>query len=40
LEGTDYAEAVLKLKQQETAFQATLGVTAKLLSPSLLDFIR
>ena len=40
LEATDYAEAVLGLKQQEAAFQATLGVTAKLLSPSLLDFIR
>lgn len=40
LEGTDYAEAVLRLKEQEAAFQATLGVSAKLLQPSLLDFIR
>lgn len=40
LESTDYAEAILKLNQQDTAFQATLSVSAKLLQPSLLDFIR
>lgn len=40
LEGTDYAEAVLKLQEGQTAFQATLGVSAKLTQPSLLDFIR
>ena len=40
LEGTDYAAAVLGLRQQETAYQATVGVSAKLLQPSLLDFIR
>lgn len=40
LEGTDYSEAVLKLKEQESTFQATLSVTAKLFQSSLLDFIR
>lgn len=39
LSGTDYAEAVVKLKEQETAYQATLGVTSRLLQPSLMDFI-
>jgi flagellar hook-associated protein 3 FlgL len=40
LESTDYATAVVKLKEQETAFEATLGVTSRLLQSSLLDFIR
>lgn len=40
LEGTDYAEAVLKLREQENVFQATLAVSARLLQPSLLDFVR
>lgn len=40
LEATDYAEAVVGLKQQEATFEATLGVAARLLQPSLLDFIR
>lgn len=40
LESTDYAEAVLRLKEQEATFQATLGVTGRLLQTSLLDFLR
>jgi flagellar hook-associated protein 3 FlgL len=41
LEGTDYAEAVLKLREQESIFQATLGVTARSAAQqNLLDFIR
>lgn len=40
LAATDYAEAVVKLKEQEAAYQATLGVTSRLLQPSLMDFIR
>lgn len=40
LEGTDYAEAVVKMQQQTFAVQATLAVSAQLLGPSLLDFIR
>ncbi|MBA4065284.1 MAG: flagellar hook-associated protein 3 [Isosphaera sp.] len=37
---TDFAEAVVKLKEQETVFQAALAVSANILQPSLLDFIR
>jgi flagellar hook-associated protein 3 FlgL len=40
VEGTDYAEAVVKMKQFENGLQATMAVSAKLLQPSLLDFIR
>lgn len=40
LEGTDYVEAVVRMKELDTAMQATMAVTAKILSPSLLDFIR
>ena len=40
LGSTDYADAVVRLKEQETAFQATLGVSGRLLQQSLLDFIR
>lgn len=40
LEGTDYAEAVVKLKEQEAALQAIYATTAKLFQPGLLDFIR
>lgn len=40
LEGTDYADAVVKMQQQTFAVQATLAVSAQLLGPSLLDFIR
>lgn len=40
MEGTDYADAVVKMQQQSFAVQATLAVSAQLLGPSLLDFIR
>lgn len=40
LGSTDYAEAVVKMNESQTALQATMAVTAKLLSPSLLDFIK
>lgn len=40
IESTDIAEAVLRLQEQQSTFQATLGVTARILQPSLLDFIR
>lgn len=40
LAGTDYAEAVVKMQEQETALQAIYATTAKLLQPGLLDFIR
>jgi flagellar hook-associated protein 3 FlgL len=40
LESTDYAEAIVRLKEQQTTFEATLAVTSRLLQPTLLDFIR
>jgi flagellar hook-associated protein 3 FlgL len=40
LAGTDYADAVVKMQEQESALQAIYAVSAKLLEPSLLDFIR
>jgi flagellar hook-associated protein 3 FlgL len=40
LEAANFPEAVLKLREQETIFQATLAATAKLFDKSLLDFIR
>jgi flagellar hook-associated protein 3 FlgL len=40
LSGTDYAEAVVKMQENETALQAIYATTAKLLQPGLLDFIR
>lgn len=40
LEATDYAEAVVNMKQQESAFESTLGVAARMLQTSLLDFLR
>ena len=39
LSGTDFAEAVVKMQENETALQAIYATTAKLLSPGLLDFI-
>jgi len=40
IEGTDYFDAVVRMRAQENALQATMAVSAKLLQPSLLDFIR
>lgn len=40
LQGTDYAEAVVKMQEHETALQAIYATTAKILQPGLLDFIR
>lgn len=40
LAGTDYAEAVVKIQEQEAALQAIYATTAKLLQSGLLDFIR
>ncbi len=39
LEGTDFAEAIVKVREQETALQAIYAVTAKLADPGLLAFI-
>ncbi len=40
LESTDIVDAVIKLKEQEAAFQATVAVSSKLIPASLLDYIR
>jgi flagellar hook-associated protein 3 FlgL len=40
LEGTDFAQAVVKMQEQQTALQAIYAVTARLSDPGLLDFIR
>ncbi len=40
LESTDYAEAVVKLREQDNAFQATLAISARLFQTSLIDFLR
>lgn len=40
LGATDYTEAILRFKQEESAYQATLNVAAKLVPPSLFDLIR
>lgn len=40
LSGTDYAEAVVKMQENETALQAIYATTTRLLQPGFLDFIR
>jgi len=40
VEDVDPSEIVLKLQQQETAYQVALAVTARTLQPTLMDFLR
>src|SRR6185312_13149978 len=40
IEDLDLGRAILDLKSQELAYQAALGVTAKVLQPTLMDFLR
>jgi flagellin-like hook-associated protein FlgL len=40
LEGTDYAEAVVKMQEQQTTLQAIYATTTRILQPGLLDFIQ
>ncbi|TIC85968.1 flagellar hook-associated protein 3 [Nocardioides sp. GY 10113] len=40
LENTDLAKATMDLELQEVAYQASLAATARVMQPSLLDFIR
>jgi flagellar hook-associated protein 3 FlgL len=40
IEDVDLAQAIISLKSDEVAYQAALGVTAKVIQPSLLDFLR
>lgn len=39
LEGTDYADAVVRLQEQEVALQAIYSVTARMFQTGLLNFI-
>ena len=39
-EDVDLTEAIMSLKGQEASYQATLGVSGRILSQSLLDFLR
>ncbi|QHA93902.1 flagellar hook-associated protein FlgL [Bacillus sp. N1-1] len=36
----DFAEAIMKLKTEESVYQASLAASAKIIQPSLLDFLR
>lgn len=40
LEDVDLAQAIMELQLQEVAYQATLGAMARVLQPSLADFLR
>ena len=40
IEDIDLPKAILELQMQSTAYQAALGATARVLQPSLLDFLR
>ena len=40
VENTDLPKAMVELKMQEVAYQAALASTARVMQPSLLDFLR
>ena len=40
VEDTDLPETIVQLQMQEVAYKAALGATAKVLQPSLMDFLR
>ena len=40
VENVDIAAAIMDVQMQTTAYQAALGATAKVIQPSLLDFLR
>jgi flagellar hook-associated protein 3 FlgL len=40
VENVDMARAMVDLQMNEVAYQAALGATARVLQPSLLDFLR
>lgn len=40
IEDVDLAEAIISLRSDEASYQAALGVTARVIQPSLLDFLR
>jgi flagellar hook-associated protein 3 FlgL len=36
----DYAEAIMELKMEEFAYRTALAVGARIIQPSLVDFLR
>lgn len=40
IEDIDLAETIMELKMQEVAYQGALGATARVLQPTLMDFLR
>ena len=40
IEDLDLAKVVLDMKVQEVAYQSALAVTARVLQPTLMDFLR
>ena len=40
IENTDLPKATMELQLQEVAYQASLAATARVLQPSLVDFLR
>ncbi|MGG3453244.1 flagellar hook-associated protein FlgL [Paenibacillus rhizolycopersici] len=40
VEDADYAEIIMKLKQDESVYQASLSTSAKIIQTSLLDYLR
>jgi flagellar hook-associated protein 3 FlgL len=39
-EDVDVAEAITKFKMLETTYRSALGVSARIIQPTLLDFLR
>ena len=40
MENADLPKTVVDLQMQQVAYQASLGATARVMQPSLLDFLR
>ncbi len=40
VEDIDFAAVIVQIKTQEVAYQAALGATARVLQPTLMDFLR
>ena len=40
IENADLPKVIMEMKMQETAYQASLAATARVMQPSLLDFLR
>jgi flagellar hook-associated protein 3 FlgL len=40
VENVDIGKAIVDLQMQEVAYQSALGATARVIQPSLIDFLR